>query len=464
MSPVQAFLDSLSNKYEIIDLVGEGNLAQIYKARDKDMWRIVSIKLLRYQNKELMDAFDKSARKAIEISDEPNFLTIYDVHLEDSQHHYYVRQFIQGHDWGQDLRKYMNTWIESNDGGLPLERVRKIILEIGGALDKAHRKVKKPYRYTDIKPSNVLLSNDFETFISSFNICAGFEPKKIIGEFERKDNIQKDCPDFDENLLHEELSYLLPDHFYKGQIADKDVPAYEKTGQYMLGLLAYERLTGKIPARLGCLDELKDKGFDAFRQIDSIPRADCPEIVKNVILRMISKNPNKRYKRFCHALNILRNLDINLTLAKDSYLRCIKAERFSDEEFLEAFLKNMEVLNKEAHKKLEFKDRKGKVKHAKSLRQSILFLFAYFEQNERFYKNTGQREEPNILSGIAETHDREHHNIPKPLYQPFGKALIKTIAEFDSEYDDHNNHYILDDMWQLIYDSAVDYMTSKYTG
>jgi serine/threonine-protein kinase len=290
MSPVQAFLDSLSNKYEIIDLVGEGNLAQIYKARDKDMNRIVSIKLLRHQNKELMDAFDKSARKAIEISDEPNFLTIYDVHLEDSQHHYYVRQFIQGHDWGQDLRKYMNTWIESNDGGLPLERIRKIILEIGGALDKAHRKVKKPYRYTDIKPSNVLLSNDFETFISSFNICAGFEPKKIIGEFERKDEIQKDCPDFDENLLHEELSYLLPDHFYQGQIADKDVPAYEKTDQYMLGLLAYELLTGKIPPTLICLDELKDKGFDAFRQIDSIPRADCPEIVKNVIL-IVSSRP-----------------------------------------------------------------------------------------------------------------------------------------------------------------------------
>lgn len=114
-------------------------------------------------------------------------MTIYDLHLKDSHYHYYVRQFIQG----QDLRQYIKAWTKSNGKGFPLEKVRKIILDIGEALSQAHKKIQMPYEYTDIKPSNVLLSNNvlpsdkFETFISSFNICAGFERKKILDELER---------------------------------------------------------------------------------------------------------------------------------------------------------------------------------------------------------------------------------------------------------------------------------------
>lgn len=438
----KVFLNSLE-KYDILDLepIGEGNLARIYQARDKDMNRLVSIKLLRHQSKKLIIAFDQSVKRAIKISDEPHFLTIYDLHLKDSPYHYYVRQFVEG----QDLRKYIEEWTKDNETGLPLKEVRKIILDIGEALCQAHKRIRNSYRYkyTDIKPSNVLLSDNFETFISSFNICDGFERKKIVEELKRMST------ESENRLLYQEhLSYLLPDHFYTGDTS------YEKTDQYMLGLLAYELLTGRMPPTLDNIEELDTKKYKAFNRIDSIPRSDCPEIFKTVILRMISINPEDRYERFDKAVDFLKNLDINLTIAKDSYLRCINSPKFSDEKFFIVFRDKLKNLSQQAYDRLNFKSKKDMVSHANSLKQSILFLFAYYEQDERFYKNTDKTEEPNILTGITKT----HQGIPKHLYEPFGKALIETIAEFDTKFEDYD---ILQSVWQNVYNSAVKYMTSK---
>lgn len=446
-----------TNKFYSIKQIGEGNIAKIFKATDKHMDRIVSIKILRHElnhNKKWIKAFKKSARRAVRISDIPYFLTIYDLYLEDDSYPYYVRQYIEGHDSGQDLREFLNQWVENYDEGLALEHIKKIITQIAEALIQAHEKYPDSYSYTDIKPSNILITHDFDVFLSSFNICAGFQPRKVLEQLKSSQKLEP-------TISKEEKSYLLPDHFFKVEALSHLNHQYESSDQYLLGLLTYELLLGQIPPTLKNLENLRDKPkpSDIFNQIDSIPRSDCPEILKTIILKMTSIDPRKRYKEFSQAANVLINLDINLTIVKDSYRRCIGSPWFSNEQFFKIFLSKLKPLSEKAYQKLNFQQRDHQEKHVNSLKKSILFLFAYFEQNERFYKNTGQPEEPNILTDTANSHSHRIHNISEDLYKPFGEALIDTIAEFDQKFDEHPH---LRQMWQDIYDSAVEYMISKY--
>ena len=104
----------------------------------------------------------------------------------------------------------------------------------------------------------------------------------------------------------------------------------------------------------------EQKAFDAFKQIKSIPRSDCPKILKEVILKMISNDPGERFKEFYQAVDTLSNINVNIGLTRinDSYVRCIKSKspEFSDEKFFEVFLSKLEKLSPEAHRKLDFKN------------------------------------------------------------------------------------------------------------
>ena len=474
------YLNSSLEQYSMGDRIGKGTAANIYKAIEKSTGRSVSIKVLRSENKELATEFEASVKRAISISDEPHFLTIYEMNFG-GEYCYYVRQFIDG----KSLRDFIEEWNREHAQkayqGLPIDTSLKIILEIGEALEQAHKRISqdstlKYYIYTDIKPSNVLLSNanvnyyrgrpeispDISAFISSFNICDNFgkykdEVKQVLNQFQKK------ISDFDTTILQEELFYMLPD-FY----ANRDPISYEKADQYMLGLLAYEIITGITPRTLpikerdddlkSILQEIERRRFDVFESVGDIPRNDCPDTLKDVILKMMSREPDARYKRFSDAISALKGIDINLTLVRESYIRCLtsKSRNFSDE-FFDVFLKKLEHHEPNVRRRLDFKNPREKARHADSFKQSILFLFAYFDQNERFYKYMDQKEDPNILSGIAKSH-HETHKIPKIYYEPFGKALIDTVAEFDDKFDDFD---MLREGWQDVYNLAAEYMKSK---
>ncbi|MEM9093085.1 MAG: hypothetical protein AAGC93_30705 [Cyanobacteria bacterium P01_F01_bin.53] len=68
-----------------------------------------------------------------------------------------------------------------------------------------------------------------------------------------------------------------------------------------------------------------------------------------------------------------------------------------------------------------------------------------------------KKEDHNILSGIAKSHHKIH-KIPEEYYEPFGKALIDTVAEFDEKFDDFD---MLREGWQDVYNLAAEYMKSK---
>jgi serine/threonine protein kinase len=135
----------------------------IYKAFDNLLKRNVAIKM--FDDIWKVDDFDERVRKAVQISDEANFITIYDAHLE--QQHYYVMQFIDG----ESNRKTLRMQIDYGYQELSFAEIRNIILSIGDALDRAYDNSKQ-INYINIKPSNILLTKNHEPFISPLDRLA----------------------------------------------------------------------------------------------------------------------------------------------------------------------------------------------------------------------------------------------------------------------------------------------------
>src|SRR5262245_7422856 len=131
--------------YEILSLIGEGGMGQVYKARDARLNRTVAIKVLppHVSDKPASKArFEREAQALASLS-HPNICPVFDVGRE-HQTDYLVMEYIEGQTLAQRLEQ----------GPLPLNEVLKTGIEIADALDKAHR---QGIVHRDLKPGNVML-------------------------------------------------------------------------------------------------------------------------------------------------------------------------------------------------------------------------------------------------------------------------------------------------------------------
>ncbi|MBW4504428.1 MAG: TIR domain-containing protein [Scytonema hyalinum WJT4-NPBG1] len=430
-------------------LLSEGSIASVYKVEDTVLERDVAIKVL--DREDLQEYFDQSVRDAVKISDELYFISIYDVDLK-RYPHYYIMQFIDG----QSLRKL----ISNNEQGLPIEEVIEIVLKIGDALVRVIRNPRLEFTYAHIKPSNIMLLTvkhdkeyGYEPFISPLNLCQNFCAKKILEELECKSK------DLEAQAYQEALAYQLPETFGMSRL---ESPSPEQSNQYMLGLLAYELLTGEIPSVLQDLEDLKQKGGKAFKQLTSITdkRPECPKILETVILRMTSLNPSRRYETLEAALDVLHNVSFDvktdLNTVKESYERCVNTPN-CDQEFFKAFYCNFLAKCPHAAKKFpSLEDEDNWKRQYQLLKEAVLLLFTYFEEDQRYCGHTEQQK-LNVLTRIADTHHR--HGIPAKFYEEFVHSLIETVTAFDPWSQTTDVHReIVEDAWKKVLKPGVEYM------
>jgi tRNA A-37 threonylcarbamoyl transferase component Bud32 len=277
VDPVGAELAQLlDRRYELEGWLGEGNLAAVYKARDRVLAREVAIKVVK--DKDLRRHFMADVREAIRTSEEPNFINIYDVAGEE-QTAYCVVQYIRGRTLAQR--------IQDCPRGLPLGTLRKVILRVTTAIARAHA---LGLTYGNLKPSNIVLDDEDEPFIlpvgrrrdtarvqalvqrSAAAQAAGLEPSAVD---------------------QEDLAYLVPDHF-----GEQVVPVDPRLGdQYMLGLLAHEMATGQRPRRVADPAQLLADPHGAFGELAPISslRALCPQRVCAMVERMTARRPARRW-------------------------------------------------------------------------------------------------------------------------------------------------------------------------
>lgn len=432
----------LSAKYAPFELLRRTGGASVYKSRDRHLDRPVVIKTL--TDVQALDGFVQNVRDAVGIADEPNFVTLYEAVLTGRQP-YCVMQFIEG----QNLRK----WI-ALDNRRPLNIIIRVLAKITHALVAAHA---LGGAYGNLKPSNIILSSRNEPFILPMgrrvNDCRG---AKALDELERR------SPD------PEEIAYLAPEQFDDGLESVRG----ELSDQYMLGLLAYELLTGALPPTIGnavptaaSLAQIRAHGSAAFTTLPLVSevRADCSEVLARIIRRMTSKRPDDRYASLSDLLVDVRSQeDVILARVRESYAHCLNQQDSSGNSFFGAVYDNFFARRADARLLFQnFGPRQYEI-----LQNALVSLFAFYEQ-ERASEPT----EPNVLTQVAQRHDRHHKKVSMDFYAPFSEALVDTAcgtpadatAAFDPRCrDDEACQNRIRRAWQEVLRPGVAYMMSRY--
>jgi serine/threonine protein kinase len=343
---------------------------------------------------------------------------------------------------------------------LSYDYVKNVLLKIGNALIKIHQK--QIYHF-NVKPSNIILNND-EPYLNPLSRVQKIIRANIISKLSDPSNFS------DATVYKEELCYLPPEKFDGMPSTDPPSKSCEKIDQYMLGLLGYELLTAAIPPTLTDIHDLRENGISAFKPLDILTntRKDCPHKFARIIHKMTDYDPNNRYDSLEEAIKEMQEVSFDhFEIAKDSYARCISGSDAGNS-FFKTFYH--ELLRTSPEAAIKFKG-KGVGESDENRQYGILreaiFILLMFGEN-RLGDN-----EPNILSRIAEMHNKNNYDVTPESYKAFVSALTATICGLSPDvpqpFDPQckisaNERNLIRNAWQKALKPGIDYMIMKYSG
>lgn len=277
----------LGDRYELIEKIGEGGMAEVYKAKCHKLNRFDAVKILKKEysaDSELVDKFKKEATAIANLSDN-NIVNIFDVGTQD-EINYIVMEYVKG--------KTLKQIIKEN-GNIPYKVAIDIAIQIAKALDCAHR---NNIIHRDVKPQNILVTEEGVVKVTDFGIAKSPDSatiansKRILGS----------------------AHYFSPEQA-KGTYIDC------RTDLYSLGIVIYEMVTGRVPFDADspvsvALKHIQEPAVPP-KQINS----DIPESLNRLILKCIEKEPIKRYQSAKELLNDLLRIqrDENCEIVYNSF-------------------------------------------------------------------------------------------------------------------------------------------------
>ncbi len=319
----------LGNRYEIIEKVGEGGMALVYKAKCHLLNRFVAIKVLRdefTEDEDFIRKFRRESQAAASLS-HPNILNIYDVgveELEGKKVYYIVMELING--------KTLKELIKSKGKLSPSETVEYSI-QIAEALKHAHR---NHIVHRDIKPHNMMITEDNRIKVTDFGIARAVTSSTVTTT---------------SNVLGS-VHYFSPEQA-RGGYTD------EKSDIYSLGIVMYEMITGKVPYDGDSPISVALKHIQSEIVAPSDLDSTIPSNLESIILKCIQKRQSDRYANVTDLIQDLRalksfgSLPVNDTEV-DSATRIIPVLDIKEDEQVEKpnqRKQNKSVNNKEAKKK-----------------------------------------------------------------------------------------------------------------
>ena len=253
----------LGNRYEIIEKIGNGGMATVYKAKCHVLNRYVAVKILRDEfttDEEFIKRFEVEAQSAASIT-HPNIVSVYDVGV-DGNLYYIVMELVKG--------KTLKEIIIEEKGPLPWKWSVNIATQIASALEIAH---KNHIIHRDIKPHNIIITEDGVAKVTDFGIAKAVSNSTITA--------------FGTTIGS--VHYFSPEHA-RGGFTD------EKSDLYSLGVVMYEMLTGKVPfdADTPVSVALKHMQEDPKPPIEVNPN--IPSAVNDIIMKALRKDANLRYQ------------------------------------------------------------------------------------------------------------------------------------------------------------------------
>ena len=251
-------------RYAVIERIGVGGMAEVYRARDELLGREVAVKVLSERlstDRSFVERFRREAQAAANLN-HPNIVSLYDYGSEGDTN-FIVMEYIDGKSLGEVI---------SEEAPLLPERAAEIAGDVAKALERAHN---AGLVHRDIKPNNIMLTSTGQTKVTDFGIV-----RAVGGEAEQQMT--------QTGMVIGTAAYLSPEQAQGN-------PVDARSDVYSLGCVLYEMLTGSTPFTG---DTPLAVAYKHVRETPDPPSAinpDVPEDLDAIAMKALAKNPDNRY-------------------------------------------------------------------------------------------------------------------------------------------------------------------------
>lgn len=268
----------LGGRYEVLELLGQGGMAAVYKAHDPNLNRVVAVKLIHphlSSDGEFVKRFRQEAAAVAQFR-HPNIVQVYDFN-NDGDTYYIIFEYVPGESLQDRLKRLVD-----NGRSFPMDDVIKIASGIGSALDYAHR---QGVVHRDVKPANVMLNIHGDAILMDFGIV------KMVGGTQHTAT----------GAVVGTARYMSPEQI-RGQVLDG------RSDIYSLGTMLYEMVAGKRPFESDSAMSLMMMHIsDPVPDITKV-RPDTPPGLAAVVNKALAKDPANRYQSAGQLVSDLRKV------------------------------------------------------------------------------------------------------------------------------------------------------------
>jgi len=271
LTEIEMVRKELQKEYEVIDELGRGGMAIVFKAKETELDREVAIKVLPFSlafDKEFVERFQREARTSAKL-EHPNIIPIYRVG-KSGRVIYFVMKFLRG--------KPLSSVLAARGAGLPPAEIRRVLADVCRALAYAH---KSGIVHRDIKPDNIMFDEHGHAVVTDFGIAKAASGGKLTGT-----GMSIGTP-----------HYMSPEQA-KAQALDG------RSDIYSLGVVAYQCLTGGVPF------DGEDSFSIGYKHImEELPTPPLENAEKRqlfeIVKKMMAKLPEQRFQNAEELIGVL---------------------------------------------------------------------------------------------------------------------------------------------------------------
>jgi eukaryotic-like serine/threonine-protein kinase len=275
----------IAGRYRLEARIGEGGMGIVYRARHVLIDRVVAVKLIRpdLRGETHLRAWMLREARAANRVDHAHIIDIHDIGETDDGELYLVMEYLVGTPLSNELAH----------GPMPLNRGVDILEQMGAALSRAHD---LGVVHRDLKSDNILLTHrggrkDFVKILDFGLAALAHDPR----------------------LAPKGAVFGTPEYMSPEQARGEQAGPHSDL--YALGVLFFEMLTGQLPFRAGDRDSLLEMQRTAPAPRPTSIRKDCHPAAERIVLRLLEKDPRKRYRDGHHLLEELKALQRSLPSA-----------------------------------------------------------------------------------------------------------------------------------------------------
>ncbi|MBN1453760.1 MAG: serine/threonine protein kinase [Anaerolineales bacterium] len=270
-------------KYRVLEALGRGGMAQVYRGYHPQLDRYVAIKVLRadlVEDEKFLKRFRQEAH-AVSGLRHANIVQVFDFDVQDN-YYYMVMELLEG----DTLRARLNEY-RLKKQRMPLDEIVQVLTDVLNGLEYAHS---EGVIHRDIKPANVMLTKKGQAVLTDFGIA------QIMGSTQATVS----------GALMGTLNYMAPEQGLEGQCdARSDI--------YSLGIVLYEMLTGYTPFDADTPLAILMKHLNDPLPLPSQLDPNLPPSLEQIVLKALSKSPADRYQSAAEMAAALQKLVNNLS-------------------------------------------------------------------------------------------------------------------------------------------------------